>query len=118
MPKKRNKSRHSGSGRKAYNPNEFIGINLADVAMAQKALRAINHPLRRRIMLLIKKNQPVTVTQIFTGLKLDQSFVSQYLMILRAEGFVNARKVGRQVFYFINYKRFGKIARLVRQFKP
>ena len=113
MPTRRSKKRTT----KKKAGKKLLGVEMKDVLMAQKALRAINHPIRRKIITLVQKYQPVTVTRLFTLLKLDQSFVSQYLMILRLERYVYSKKVGRQMFYFVNGARFRQVAKLVKRFR-
>jgi DNA-binding transcriptional ArsR family regulator len=71
--------------------------------------RAVNHELTREIMQLITDNSSLTVTQIYTTLKLEQSVASQYLAILRRVGFVNTKREGKQVFYSVNYARLNDV---------
>ena len=68
-------------------------------------LRALNHKLRQQIIKLIHENGEVNVTDIYLGLNLEQTVVSQHLSILRKAGFVNTRREGKQVFYTVNYDK-------------
>jgi DNA-binding transcriptional ArsR family regulator len=83
-----------------------------EVLLLKKAalvLRAVNHDLRQGIMQLIHDNSTLTVTQIYTRLKLEQSVASQHLAILRRVGFVNTKREGKQIFYSVNYARLNDV---------
>ena len=53
-------------------------VKLFDLVVLKKAvlkLRAINHPLRRQMMEIIKAEGKITVTELFIKLRLEQSVV-------------------------------------------
>lgn len=72
-------------------------------------LRAINHPLRQKIMKLIHQNGKMAVTDIYVKMKLEQSVASQHLSILRKEGFVISERDQRFIFYSLNYQRINEV---------
>jgi DNA-binding transcriptional ArsR family regulator len=83
-----------------------------EVLLLKKAslvFKAVNHKLRQDIMHLIHGNSTLTVTQIYTRLKLQQSVASQHLAILRRVGFVNTKREGKQIFYSVNYSRLNDV---------
>ncbi|MFN4285174.1 MAG: ArsR/SmtB family transcription factor [Lacibacter sp.] len=76
--------------------------------------RAINHKLRQQILNLLLQNGPMTVSEIFQQLLLEQSVVSQHLAILRRAGFVKTRKEGKFVWYMVQPQRLDEIAEVLR----
>ena len=77
-------------------------------------LRALNNPLRQKIIKVIHTQKRVNVTDIYIRLRLEQSVASMHLAILRNEGFVNTERVGTEIYYSINYDRFAEVDKLVK----
>ena len=70
---------------------------------AKMKVRALNHPLRQKMLSLIKKNQNrMNVTDIYVKLRIEQSVASQHLSILRNEGLVNTERAGKTIWYSVN----------------
>ena len=66
-------------------------------------IRALNHPLRQRILATIKKhNNKYCVTDIYRSVKVEQSVASQHLAILRRAGFVTTLRSGKTIYYQVN----------------
>ncbi len=72
-------------------------------------LRAINHPLRQKMILLLHENKRMTVTDIYTKLNLEQSVASQHLAVLRRENFVITEREAKYIFYSVNYQRIKEV---------
>ena len=72
-------------------------------------IRALKNNLRQKILRLVHKHQRITVTEIYTQLKIEQSVTSQHLRILRDARLVNAQRDGKQIYYSINYERLYSI---------
>jgi DNA-binding transcriptional ArsR family regulator len=71
---------------------------------AKMKIRALYHPLREKILSLIESNKnEMHVTEIYVKLRIEQSVASQHLAILRNEGFVNARRDGKTIYYSVNH---------------
>lgn len=70
-------------------------------------LRALNHPLRQQFLQQLQ--QPLTVTQLYSSLNLEQSVASQHLAILRQAGLVTAHRQGKFVFYCTNLQRLQQV---------
>ncbi len=92
------------------NLNEYFqklfSVKAEDVKAAAKRIRAINHPLRQEIMVLIAKSKEANVTTIFKKLGLEQSVCSQHLAILRKAGFVKTRRESKEIYYSVNTNYF------------
>ena len=76
-------------------------------------LRAINHPLRQKMIQLIDKEPKINVTKIYVKLRLEQSVASQHLAILRNAGFVDAIRNGKFIHYAINHDRVSQAKSLI-----
>lgn len=87
-----------------------------ELGIAQKAKllsRAIDHTDRQTIIGLLRKNEKMNVTSIYThpslkrnGRFMDQSAVSQHLKILRDARLVNSARNGKQMFYTLHKENF------------
>lgn len=77
--------------------------------------RAINHPLRQKILQLIHTKGKITVTELYKKLHLEQSVTSQHLAVMRRTGFVNTERKERFIFYSVNYERLNEVRRLSNQ---
>lgn len=77
--------------------------------------RAINHPLRQKILQLIHTKRKITVTELYKTLHLDQFVTSQHLAVLRRTCFVNTERKERFIFYSVNYERLNEVQRLSNQ---
>ena len=87
--------------------NESLDLHIEVVSIKKglKIFSGVNSELRQEILDIIHKNGQMTVTQLFTELNLDQPIMSNHLAILRNTGLVISKRVGKNVFYSINYSR-------------
>ena len=83
--------------------NNAIALDIIKNKKVLHILRAINHPLRLKIIELLEINKKMTVTQIFTSLNLEQAVASQHLAILRKAGFVDTKKESKYMYYSLSY---------------
>lgn len=98
-------------------PATSISSSLPDAHAIRKTaliFRAINHKLRQQILSLLLQNGPMTVSELFQQLLLEQSVVSQHLAVLRRTGFVKTRKQGKFVWYIAQPQRLEEIADVLR----
>jgi DNA-binding transcriptional ArsR family regulator len=89
-----------------------IEVDLRIVKRASLSLRALYHPLRKKLLELIESKGKVTVTELYGKLKIEQSVASQHLAILRRAGVVNTQRDGKKIFYSVNGKRISEISKL------
>jgi DNA-binding transcriptional ArsR family regulator len=81
----------------------FNKTELETLTKAKAMIRAANHPLRSKILVLIKENgNRIHVTPIYKKLRIEQSVGSQQLGILRRAGLVSTKKEGKVRFYSVN----------------
>lgn len=90
-----------------------VQLDYADLRKAVLVLRAVNHKLRQRIIGLLEEGDPMTVTDIYIKLRLEQSVASQHLAILRRAGVVVTDRQGKFIYYSINKDRIAQISGLV-----
>ena len=65
---------------------------------ASECLKVLSHPLRLKILFLIK-DSPLNVSSIENLTGSSQSNVSQHLAIMRYNGMVKQEKKGNEVYY-------------------
>ena len=80
------------------NGDEPIMINYLHAKKSLYILRSINHKLRQDILKLIDAQENITVTEVYTTLKIEQSVASQHLALMRKAGIVVTRKEGKYIF--------------------
>jgi DNA-binding transcriptional ArsR family regulator len=85
------------------NDLQQIELNILKNKKVLHILRAINHPLRLKIIKFIDEKKQATVTEIYTELLLEQAIVSQHLAILRRAGFLIAKRQSKFIYYTISY---------------
>lgn len=82
-------------------------LSLDEMLVRKSALvlRALKNNLRQKILKLIHQQQTITVTEIYSKLRIEQSVASQHLRILRDAQIVDARRDGKKIYYTINYSK-------------
>lgn len=78
---------------------EYLITNDDDIRNASRALKAMAHPLRLKILCLLGAQSEVSVQDIVEHVGTSQSNISQHLSILREKGILASRKDANKVFY-------------------
>ena len=81
-----------------------IEIRPDDAEAAANFLKTMAHRDRLSILCALSGEEK-SVSELESNLELRQSSVSQHLARLRMEGFVTARRRGKQIFYSISDER-------------
>lgn len=97
------------------NNKQPIVLEYATLRKAVLSLRAINHPLRKKMLLLIEEKAKITVTEIYHQFDIEQSVASQHLAILRRANFVTTQRDGKYIYYEVNKQRFAEVKQLVEE---
>lgn len=84
------------------------------IETAARALKAISHPLRLRILCVVG-DQEVCVQDIVEAVGTSQSNISQHLGILRDKGVLQTRKDANRVFYRVADQRTLQVIVLMRE---
>ena len=101
--------------RKNEGSNEHIKLDYVAVKNAAMTLRAINHKLRQQIVKLLEENKRMNVTDIYVKLRLEQSVASNQLAILRRAKIVSTERMGKEIFYSLNYTHIEQVAAFVNK---
>lgn len=92
-----------------------LQLNTDLLKKGRNVYRAINHPLRQQMIHLIHSHHRMTVTEIYTQLKMEQSLASQHLAILRKERLLVTERRGKFIFYSVDYERIREVHEISRQ---
>src|SRR5688572_17762907 len=96
----------------------FPELNIDHIFLYQgkELFRALNHPLRQKIIQLIHSHGRMTVTQLFTKMKLEQSVASNHLALLRSQKILLTERQQKFIFYSVNYSRLKEVQESVKKF--
>ena len=83
------------------------------IDQAARALKAMSHPLRLKIMCVLGDKE-VSVQDIVDHVGTSQSNISQHLAILRDKGVLRTRKDANRVFYRVGDTRTLKLLGMMR----
>jgi len=86
-----------------------VSVNLTNSKKAALVLRALNHPLRQKMLGLMDAQKGITVTEIYKNLRIEQSVASQHLGILRSASIVKTEREGKCIHYNINHERIQEV---------
>ncbi len=67
-----------------------------------KIISSLNDETRIRILLFVAKHGKVCVCEIEASFKMSQSRLSRHLKILKDAGFLQKKREGKYIFYFLN----------------
>ena len=84
------------------------------IEMAARALKAIAHPLRLKILCVVG-DQEACVQEIVDAVGTSQSNISQHLAILREKGVLLTRKDANRVFYRVGDTRTLQLVGMMRE---
>ncbi|MCX7897350.1 MAG: metalloregulator ArsR/SmtB family transcription factor [Rhodocyclaceae bacterium] len=84
------------------------------VETAARALKAISHPLRLKILCVLGDKE-ICVQDIVDAVGTSQSNISQHLAILRDKGVLATRKDANRVYYRVADKRTLMLVAMMRE---
>lgn len=88
-------------------------VEIDDIQPAARALKAMSHPLRLRILCILGDTE-VNVQDIVSEVGTSQSNISQHLAILREKGIIAARKEANRVYYRVQDRRILNLIVMMR----
>ncbi|MCB0662868.1 MAG: winged helix-turn-helix transcriptional regulator [Saprospiraceae bacterium] len=74
-----------------------------------ETLRALAHPIRLAVIMLLKTKGPMTVTEIFESLDIQQAVASHHLRIMRSRNIVKVQRDGQNSIYSLVHPDFYNI---------
>ncbi len=87
-------------------------FNDSNLQTASECLKVLSHPLRLKILFLIK-DSPLNVSSIENLTGSSQSNVSQHLAIMRYNGMVRQEKKGNEVYYSVASDRLKSLLEII-----
>ena len=78
-----------------------IDISPEKLEKASTMLKAMAHPMRVAILNLLNNGVRLTVSEIHTTLKIEQSTTSHHLGILKDKGVLKSERKGKNSYYFL-----------------
>jgi ArsR family transcriptional regulator len=82
----------------------MIISNDSDIDTASRALKAMAHPLRLKILCILGAHDEVSVQELVESVGTSQSNISQHLSILRDKNILISRKDANKVYYRLGEK--------------
>ena len=76
---------------------------------ASEQLKAMAHPSRISILIILKDGAKMTVTQIHESLGIEQSTTSHHLGILKDKGVLCSRREGKNTYYYLKHDILSQI---------
>lgn len=95
-------------------PNFNLIEKQEHIDLAARALKAIAHPLRLKIMCVLG-DQEACVQEIVDAVGTSQSNISQHLAILREKGVLLTRKDANRVYYRVGDARTLRLIEMMRE---
>ena len=86
------------------------------LSQGKQLFRALNHPLRQKMIQMIHGEGRMTVTQLFTKMGLEQSVTSNHLAMLRSQKLLLTEKQHKFVFYSVNYGRLRNVQESIEKY--
>ena len=65
--------------------------------------KAMGLPVRIAIIELLAESDQLSVTEIFTTIKIKQTIASHHLNILKRRGILSSKRVGKNTFYSVTH---------------
>lgn len=74
-------------------------IDIDKLEMAAGKLRVISHPMRIAILELLAQEEPLSVTDIYKTLNIEQATASHHLNVLKNRSVLVSKRSGKNIFY-------------------
>lgn len=94
---------------KALNKHVFTDKECTDLKYIEKLSKALNHPIKKKIIQMLSDHKEMTVTDIHIMLRVDQSVGSQHTLPLEKLGIVISETKGRFYYKSLNWEKIYSI---------
>jgi DNA-binding transcriptional ArsR family regulator len=81
---------------------------------ASEQLKAMAHPVRILILIILKDGAKMTVTQIHESLGIEQSTTSHHLGILKDKGVLCSKREGKNTYYYLRHNIMSQIIECIQ----
>lgn len=92
---------------------EKYQLNYNDVRNVTLFVRVFDNKVRWAILEQLEKRDYMNVTELYVALKMEQSVVSVNLAAMRKIGLVATNRLGKCVYYSINYQAISNIKTII-----
>jgi ArsR family transcriptional regulator len=86
------------------------GASVLDDDRIAEIAKALGHPARVRIIRMLATQSECAGAEVFSGLPLAQSTISEHLRVLKDAGLVHARPVGTGMVYCVEAGLLGEFS--------
>lgn len=90
-------------------------LNIDKLNLAAKRLRALAHPLRIAIIEKLSADSELSVTEIYNYLKIEQAVASHHLSILKKNGLLFTKRVGKNIYYSLKIQELSQVIECVNK---
>ncbi len=90
-------------------------IDIDKLDMAAGKLRAISHPMRIAILELLAQEEPLSVTEIYKSLNIEQATASHHLNILKSRKVLSSKRAGKKIFYSLRNSTLMEIVECINR---
>lgn len=97
--------------------SEEIVIDTKLLHRAAEIIRALDHPLRKKMLILIDQYDSMTVTQLMIQLRIEFQAVSVHLKILRQAAVLTTERDGKSIYYRIDKNKLEQMMLTLQEFK-
>ena len=94
---------------------EFSDLNPEEVERAANMIKAISHPMRLAILGYLGEGNQLSVTEIHSLLKIEQSTASHHLGILKDKGILASVRRGKNTLYYLKRKNLNTLVKCISE---
>ena len=94
---------------------EFSDLNPEEVEQAANMIKAISHPMRLAILGYLGEGNQMSVTEIHSLLKIEQSTASHHLGILKDKGILASVRMGKNTLYYLKRKNLSTLIKCISE---
>jgi DNA-binding transcriptional ArsR family regulator len=94
---------------------EFSDLNPEEVERAANMIKAISHPMRLAILGYLGDGKQLSVTEIHSLLKIEQSTASHHLGILKDKGILASVRKGKNTLYYLKRKNLSTLIKCISE---
>ena len=94
---------------------EFSDLNPEEIERAANMIKAISHPMRLAILGYLGDGKQLSVTEIHSLLKIEQSTASHHLGILKDKGILASVRKGKNTLYYLKRKNLSTLVKCISE---
>lgn len=89
--------------------------NIVALENGTEVLRAIAHPIRMAMIILLHEQKQLSVTEIHEALNIEQAIASHHLRILKDRDVVKSTRDGKNILYVLKSDGFYDVVRIITE---